>query len=339
MARYGIGISGRLDELGALAKACEDAGFESLWVPETARTAYIQAAVVGAATSRARIGTAIALAFPRSPVITAMEARDLAELTGGRFILGLGTQVKRVNELRYATAFEHPQPKIQEVIEVCRAVWASFGGEPIDHRGRFYTVTMPPFPGAGPVGEIPIHVAAVNERMVRMAGEVCDGWLGHPFTSVDFLVEQQLPVLRDAAEKAGRKPSDVEVVQSVITSIADSREEALPAAKLQIAFYGTTRTYRAVFEQHGWGEVVDPLREAFKAGDLQRMQDLITDEMADTYAVAGTAAEVVEGVRRFEPHADTIVLNPPWATGDHDRSGEVFRRLIDAFGPLAAGAS
>jgi len=339
MARYGIAISARLDELGDLARACEDAGFESLWVPETARTAYVQAAVVGMATQRARIGTSIALAFPRSPVITAMEARDLAELTGGRFILGLGTQVKRVNEFRYSTPFEHPMPKLREAIEVCREVWAAFAGEPIDHQGRFYTVTMPPFPGAGPAGPIPVHIAAVNEGMVRMAGEVCDGWLGHPFTSVDFLVEKQLPVLREGAEAAGRKLGDIEIVQSVITSISDDREEAYRAAKLQIGFYGTTRTYRGVFEQHGWGDVVDPLRAAFRSGDLGAMEALITDEMAETYSAAGTPDEVREKVKRFEPHVDTIMLNAPWALAEGARATEVFRRLIDTFGPLAAGAS
>src|SRR5437588_7034081 len=181
--RIGIAIGGPLEQLGPLARRCEDAGFDSIWIAETGRTAFIQAAVAAQATEKIRIGTSIALAFPRSPVITAMNARDLAELSGGRFVLGLGTQVKRVNEFRYATPFEHPAPKMSEIIDVCREVWAAFGGEPIDHRGRFFTVTMQPFPGAGPPpGPIPIYLAAVNERMLHLIGAKADGFLGHPFT-------------------------------------------------------------------------------------------------------------------------------------------------------------
>lgn len=332
MTRYGIAIGGPLDTLGEVARRCEDGGFSSLWVPETARTAYIQAAVAIAATERVRVGTSIALAFPRSPVITAMAARDLAELSGGRFVLGLGTQVKRVNELRYATPFEHPAPKMREIVEVCRAVWHGFAGDPVDHHGRFYTVTMPPFPGAGPPpAPIPIYIAAVNERMVRLAGEACDGFLGHPFTSDRYLAEVARPALTDAIAVAGRSSGDVQVVQSVITSVASSREEALPAAKLQIAFYGTTRTYRRVFDLHGWDAVVDPLRAAHAAGDLRGMVELITDEMADTFAIAGTAGQVRDGLARFDGLADEIVLNPPWA-GVEDRGPGVFADMIAALG-------
>ncbi|HVL33151.1 MAG TPA: TIGR03617 family F420-dependent LLM class oxidoreductase [Actinomycetota bacterium] len=331
--RIGIAIGGPLDTLGETAKRVEDAGFESIWVPETARTAYISAAVVAQATSRARIGTGIALAFPRSPVITAMTARDLAELSGGRFILGLGTQVKRVNELRYSTPFEHPAPKMRELIDVCRGVWGAFDGAPIDHRGRFYTVTMPPFPGAGPAGPIPIHLAAVNHEMVRLVGERCDGFLGHPFSSPKFLSDVALPSLHEGLDAAGRKRDEVEVVQSIIVSIADTTEEALVGAKLQIAFYGTTRTYAKVFEIHGWGDVVGPLRAAHGRGDFAGMIECITDEMCDEFAAAGTADEVRDKVRKFDGLADTVLYNPPWAAPDIARTADVYERIVDVLAP------
>lgn len=333
MANIGISIGGDLRELGPLAARCEAAGFTSLWIPETARTAPVQASVAIGATERVRIGTNIALAFPRSPVITAMWARDLAEQSGGRFVLGLGTQVKRVNEFRYATPFEHPAPKMREVIEVCREVWASFGGEHIDHRGRFFTVTMDPFPGGEPPpAPIPVFVAGVNKHMIALAGSVCDGFLAHPLCSERYMAEVTRPGLAAGAEGAGRSLDDVEVVASVITSIADTVEEARAGAKMQIAFYGTTRTYRTVLDLHGFGDVVDPLRAAFGAGDLAGMIDLITDEMADTFAVAGTADEVPERVRgRFAGIADTVVLNPPWAGPDLVKTRESFDRLVDAF--------
>ena len=148
--RFGLGVGGDLSSVESGARRAEELGFESVWVAETARSAFVQAAVAGRATSRVLIGTNIALAFPRSPALTAMEARDVAELSGGRFVLGLGAQVKGVMERRFGIPYEHPAPKLGEAVEAIRAVWGAFGGEPIDHRGRFYRITMAPFPGAGP---------------------------------------------------------------------------------------------------------------------------------------------------------------------------------------------
>src|SRR5438552_13866609 len=186
----GVVVGGDLRRLGGLARQVEDAGFESVWVAETARSAVVQAALACQSTSRITVGTNIALVFPRSPTITAMSARDLAELSEGRFILGLGSQVKRINEQRFGVAFEHPAPKMAEAVEVIREVLATFEGKPIDHRGRFYSVTMPPFPGAGPApGHVPIYIAAVNTHMAEAAGRSADGLLGHPLTSPDYIRE------------------------------------------------------------------------------------------------------------------------------------------------------
>ncbi|MFY9586433.1 MAG: TIGR03617 family F420-dependent LLM class oxidoreductase [Actinomycetota bacterium] len=328
----GIAIGGPLDLVGPAARACEEAGITSLWVAETARTAYIQSAVALQATQRATVGTSIALAFPRSPVITAMTARDLAELSGGRFILGLGTQVKRVNEHRYSTPFEHPAPKMREAVEVCRKVWRSFAGEPIDHRGRFYTVTMQPFPGgSAPPGPIPIYLAAVNTGMLRLTGEVADGLLGHPFSSPRYFSEVVRPALDEGLAREGRKQDEVKIVQGIICSVSDDTKQALEDAKLQIAFYGTTRTYRAVFETHGWGDVVDPLREAHARGDLAGMVACITDEMAETFSCTGTADEVREKVKRWEGLADGLYLGAPWASPDLDRTVQTYQNIVDAF--------
>jgi probable F420-dependent oxidoreductase len=330
--RIGLAIGGPLDLVGEAARRCEESGIEALWVAETARTAFVQATVALQATKKATVGTSIALAFPRSPVITAMTARDLAELSGGRFVLGLGTQVKRVNEHRYSTPFEHPAAKMREVIEVCRKVWRAYGGEPIDHRGRFYTVTMPPFPGGSPPpGEIPIYLAAVNPGMVRLTGEAADGLLGHPFSSPKYFNEVVRPALDEGLALEGRKRDEVRVVAGVICSVADDPKQALDDAKLQIAFYGTTRTYKPVFDVHGWGDVVDPLREAHAKGDFAAMIACITDEMAETYAVAGTAVDVREKIKRWEGLADEVYLGPPWASPDLSRTADVYMRMLDAF--------
>ena len=330
--RIGLALGGPLDLVGEAARQCEESGIEALWVAETARTAFVQATVALQATRKATVGTSIALAFPRSPVITAMTARDLAELGNGRFVLGLGTQVKRVNELRYSTAFEHPAAKMREVIEVCRKVWRAYSGEPIDHRGRFYTVTMPPFPGGSPpAAPIPVYLAAVNPGMVRLTGEVADGLLGHPLSSPRYFTEVVRPALDEGLARAGRKADEVKIVAGVICSVADDPKKALSDAKLQIAFYGTTRTYKPIFEVHGWGAVVDPLREAHAKGDFDAMIGCITDEMAETYAVAGTAEQVREKIKRWEGLADEVYLGPPWASPDLSRTAEVYRRMLDAF--------
>ena len=330
----GLSVGGPLGLIGDVARRCEQAGYPTLWVAETSRTAFMQAAVALQATETTTIGTSIALAFPRSPVVTAMEARDLAELSDGRFILGLGTQVKRVNENRYATPFEHPAPKMREVVEVCRKVWRAYAGEPIDHRGRFYTVTMPPFPGGQPApGPIPIYLAGVNRRMLELTGEVADGFLGHPFSSPRYFTETVRPAIDAGLEKTGRKRDEVKIIQGVICSIADTTEQAMWEAKAQIAFYGTTRTYSPVFEAYGWEDIVGPLRDAHAKGDFAAMVGLVSDEMCDTYAVAGTQDEVREQVRRWEGHVDALYLGPPWATPDQTRTMETFARIVETFAP------
>jgi probable F420-dependent oxidoreductase len=331
--RIGIAIGGPLDRIGIVARRCEEAGFDSLWIAETGRTAYIQAAVAAQATRTIRIGTSIALAFPRSPVITAMAARDLAELSGGRFVLGLGTQVKRVNEFRYSTTFEHPAPKMSELIDVCREVWVSFDGTPIDHRGRFFTVTMLPFPGAGPPPRpIPIYLAAVNPMMLRLIGEKADGFLGHPFTSPSYVQKVARAHIADGITAAGRTDGDVEIAQSVICSVSDDSDRARAGAKPQIAFYGTTRTYKPVLDHHGFGDAIEQLRAAHAKNDMESMVGAVTDEMAETYAVTGTPEEARAKLQRYEGIVDTLILNPPWI-GPDARREDIYERLIETFAP------
>src|ERR687895_162546 len=258
MPDVGIVVSGALADIPRLARTAEQRGYESVWVAETSSTAYVQAALASQATSRVRVGTNIALAFPRSPTITAMASRDLAEVSGDRFILGLGTQVKRINERRFSVPFEHPAPKMEEYVQVVRKVLATFRGESIDHRGRFYTVTMGPFPGADPVGDVPIYLAAVNERMCEAAGRVADGVLGHPMTSPKYLAEVVRPAVERGATDAGRDPAEVSITNSVILQLNEDRERARIEAALQIAFYATTRTYAPVLAMHGFDDRIAP---------------------------------------------------------------------------------
>ena len=329
---FGIVIGGDLRGQADLARQVEDAGFESVWVAETARSAFVQAAVAISATSRVTVGTDIALAFPRSPTITAMTARDLAELSGGRFILGLGTQVKRVNEQRFGVAFEHPAPKIAEAVDAIRAVLRTFAGQPVDHRGRFYTITMPPFPGAGPApGEVPIYLAAVNRVMAETAGRCADGVLGHPMTSPEYVRQVLRPAVQRGANAAGRDSGEVNISTGVILQVSEDRDEARREAALQIGFYATTRTYRPVLALHGFEELVEPLREAFGRGDFAAMAHVALP-MVDTFAVAGDPDECRERIAAFEGLADRMILGGAWV-GAQDRVAQNHQAIIDTFSP------
>jgi probable F420-dependent oxidoreductase len=327
----GIVLAGALSDLPRLARMAEDRGYESVWVAETSSTAFVQAALAAQATSRVSVGTNIALAFPRSPTITAMAARDLAEVSGDRFILGLGSQVKRVNEGRFSVPFEHPAPKMEEYVEVVRAVLGTFRGRPIDHRGRFYTVTMPPFPGASPVGDVSIYLAAVNARMCEAAGRVADGVLGHPLTSPKYLAEVVRPAVDRGAKASGRDPSEVSVTTSVILQLGDDDERNRFEAALQIGFYATTRTYAPVLAIHGFEDRVAPLREAYAQSDLAKLADLAMP-MVDTYAITGPEEECRERLAAFEGLVDRVVLGGAWVGPSSDIVAANAERVLEAFG-------
>jgi len=331
--RIGVGLGGDLRDLGALAARAERAGFESVWCAETSRTAFVQATVAAAATSTVTVGTAIALAFPRSPAITAMAARDLAELTGGRFVLGLGSQVKRVNEQRFSVPFEHPAPKMAEFVEAVRSVLDAFTTGRIDHRGRFYSLTMPPFPGADPPpAPVPVYVAAVNEGMAEAAGSVADGVLGHPMTSPRWIGEVLRPAAERGASGAGRDPSSVSLTTSLILQVSDDRDEAMREAAAQVAFYATTRTYRPVLALHGFEELQEPIRRAFVRGDHAEMVRLALP-MAEVLAVAGTAGECREKIAAYEGVADRVILGGAWIGPSPERITANQHTILETFGP------
>jgi probable F420-dependent oxidoreductase len=334
---YGIGIGGPMSMIGPMAQMVEAAGFESCWAAETTTTAFVTASVAIQATTKIKVGTAIALAFPRSPTITAMEASDLDELSGGRFLLGLGTQVKRVNENRFSVKFEHPAPKIKEYAQAMRVVWAANRGEDVVHEGRFYNITQPVFGGRRepPPNDVPVYFAAVGEVMARTCGEVADGLLGHPLASPKYLDAVVRPAIAQGASRAGRSPSDCNLTASPMTSISDDVDLARREVKLQIAFYGTTRSYSAILAMHGKESIVPELREAFGNKDKERMISLIDDDLCDAIAVAGPADEVKDRVKQWDGIADRLLVSGPWYGPTRERMFENYQALVETFG--AAG--
>jgi probable F420-dependent oxidoreductase len=284
-----------LREAQRLAADVEEAGFSGLWFTEGGRTAYLGAAAAALATTDLDIGTGIAVAFPRSPMITASTAWELAEATQGRFTLGLGTQVKAHIERRYGVPYEHPGPWLREYVLALRAIFRAFQGEEkLDFHGDRYDLDLlPPTWSPGPIEhpDVPIFLSGVRPWMLRAVGEVADGLHVHPLHSRKYLDDVIVPNVAKGLELSGRTTADVTMACPVMTIVGETDEEVekfRQMARFQLAFYGSTRTYREVFEIHGWEGTSEKLHEHQAKGDLAAMAATITDEMLDVYAVSAT---------------------------------------------------
>jgi probable F420-dependent oxidoreductase len=333
----GIGLGGSIAEVVELAVAAERAGFESTWVAELERSAFVQAAAIASATTRIRIGTAVALAFPRSPTVTALEARDVDELADGRFLLGLGTQVKRVVEARYSVPFEHPAEKLAEYARAVRVVWAAGRGEPVTHDGRFYRITMPTFHGSEvrERPDVPILFAAVGPLMSFTAGTIADGAIGHPLASPRYLAQVVRASIAEGLAAAGRPADACPLTASPLVAIADDGDVARREAKLQIAFYATTSTYAGILRLHDREHLGRELRRAFIRGDRERMIALVDDELCDAIAVAGRPDEARDRLAAWSGIAQRLIVAGPWYGVSPDRARENAAAIIDA---LAGGS-
>src|SRR2546427_1524342 len=293
-----------LKQIPGYARKVEARGYDCLWSAETQHDPFLPLAVAATATSRMKLGTSIAVAFPRSPMGLAHIAWDLAKASGGRFILGLGSQVKGHNERRFSVKWEAPAPRMREVVQALRAIWDTWqNGAKLNFKGQFYRFDlMTPFfnPGAIEHPQVPVYVAAVNQAMCRVAGEVCDGLHVHPFNSPKYLREFVQPAVKEGLAKAGRDGKDFVYVTSTFVVVGDTEPErvtARQAVKQQIAFYASTRTYEPVLAAHGWQDLVPALHRKSVEGDWKGMADLVTDEMVETYAVTGTYADIGARIR------------------------------------------
>jgi probable F420-dependent oxidoreductase len=293
-----------LTSVSAEARRLEEIGFGGIWTQETQHDPFLPLAVAAGATQSIQLGTAIAVAFPRSPMLLAYTAWDLQKASRGRLILGLGSQVKAHNERRFSVKFESPGPKLREIVLALRAIWTSWQeGAPLNFRGEFYGFNlMTPFFNPGPISHprIPVYIAGVNRYMCRMAGEVCDGLHVHPFHSPKYLREYVHPAVEEGLRSSGRTRSDFTFVSSTFTIVGDTEAErslAAEAVRRQIAIYASTRTYEPVLATHGWEAVLPELHRKSLAGDWQGMSALITNEMLATFAVTGTLEEIGSKLR------------------------------------------
>jgi probable F420-dependent oxidoreductase len=308
-------LASDLRETGAAARAMERQGFDGILSFEGAHDPFIPLAAAAEHTARVRLMTAIAIAFARNPMVCAYLANDLQLLSGGRFTLGLGSQIRPHIEKRFGQPWSKPNGRMREFVQALRAIWRAWeSGERLEFRGAFYTHTlMTPFfsPGPNPHGRPPIALAGFGPAMIAVAGEVADGWIVHPLNSPAYVEAVGLPALRRGLARAARERRDVEIACQTIAMIGSTDAEIATArmkAKGQIAFYGSTPAYRVMLDHHGWGHLQPELNRMSKQGQWSEMIALVTDDMLDTVGVAGQPAEVGRRLRERNAWADRTSL-------------------------------
>ncbi len=310
-----------IERMAAGARWLEALGFDGATTPEAGQDAFLPLMIAAEHTQQICLATNVAIAFPRSPLVVAQTAWDLQRLSGGRFQLGLGTQVKGHNERRYATPWTAPPgPRLREYLLCLKAMFATFqnGKRPVYFEGEYYKFTMmPPLFNPGPIEHphVPIYIAAVNKYLTSLAGELCDGLRLHPLATLKYTKKVILPAIEAGARKANRQASDIDVVGAPFLAVSRDRaalEKAKQATKQRIAFYSSTRTYHSVLEFHGWQDIGMRLHQMSLEGKWTEMPGLITDEMLEEFAVIGIYDEMAARVKeRCGGIFSTVMLDMP----------------------------
>ncbi len=319
------GIGNDLNKAGAQAKEVEAAGYSGAWTAETSHDPFFPLLLAAEHTETLELGTSIAVAFARNPMNLANIGWDLQAYSKGRFILGLGSQIKPHITKRFSMEWSHPAPRMREMILAIRAIWDTWeNGTPLNFRGDFYTHTlMTPFftPDRADLagfGVPKIFLAGVGELMTEVAGEVCDGFICHGFTTEKYLREITIPALARGRAKAGKTMEGFEIIgpSFVVTGGTETEMEAAVAGtRQQIAFYGSTPAYRGVLDIHGWGGLQDELNTLSKQGKWVEMGKLIDDEMLNTFAVVGEPETVAPELhRRYGDVIQRISFYAPYKT-------------------------
>ena len=302
------------------AAEAEEFGYDGVFTAEVKHDPFIPLAMAAPQTSRIELGTSIAVAFARTPMTLAYIANDLQIASQGRFVLGLGTQIKAHITRRFSMPWSHPAARMREFVLAMRAIWESWEqGTKLDFRGDFYEHTlMTPFfnPGSNEFGGPRVFLAAVGELMTKTAGEVCDGMLCHGFTTESYLREVTMRALGEGFAAGGRTRADVQLSLPAFVVTGTTEEEMAAAAagvREQIAFYGSTPAYRGVLEHHGWGELQTELNALSKQGEWQQMGTLIDDEILGTFAVVAEPDRVGdELLARFGDLVDRVSFYAPY---------------------------
>lgn len=332
-----------LHAIQTLARDAERAGFGGITFTEGGRTAYLSVAAAALASEQLELSTGIAVAFPRSPMITAAVAWELQEATRGRFRLGIGTQVRAHITRRYGVDFDPPGPRMRDYVAALRAIFRAFQGvEPLSHRGPYYQLTLlDPMWSPGRIAHPPpaIDVAAVGPYMLRMAGELCDGIHVHPLHSVKYLTDVLEPAVATGAKLAGRQAAEVELLVPVLTIAGDSEQEKAQSrafCRQQVAFYGSTPNYALQFDLLGFEGTTERLRERQKAGDIAGMSAVISDDILEHFTVEARWDDLADRLmKRYRDRASRLIMYTAGLDYARDPSsigrwGEVARAIARA---------
>ena len=297
------------------AQKLQGAGFSGMLYTETSQVPWMQIAAASIAAPELAFSTGIAVAFPRSPMVTAAVAHELVDNTGGRFRLGLGSQVKAHIERRYSSEFDKPAARLRDYVLAVRACWRAFNREErLSHEGEFYNLSLLPQDWAPKPHDHPmkLDISAVGPLMTRVAGEVADGVHVHPLHSMPYIENRLIPALAEGASSVGRNTDDIDLIIPVFACPGDTpeeRENYVALAKRQIAFYGSTPNYAFQFDDLGFEGTTRRIREKMKAGELDTLGDLITDEMLDAYALAAPWDEMADRLlARYSNDAARVVM-------------------------------
>jgi probable F420-dependent oxidoreductase len=310
-----------LKDVSAIAQAAEAIGFDALWTQETQHDPFLPCTLIAEHSTRLNFGTAVAVSFARSPANIAYTAWDLSAQSGGRFILGLGTQVKAHIERRFGVPWpDSVTGKLREQIQVMRTLWDCWqNGTKLNYRGEYYKITlMSPFfnPGAIQHPNIPIYIAGVNTGLAKLAGELCNGFHAHPFHSIRYMKEVLMPAIEEGTKMTGRKREDVSV--SLTAFIATTPEE-MNFARMQVSFYASTPSYRSVMDLHGWSSVAEQLSVHAAKGEWAEMPMLITDEMLNEFCLVTEEDKLASELKkRYEGIADRLTLYTPFVPAEKD---------------------
>ncbi len=329
-----MGYIDTVDNAGKGAVHAEQFGYDGWVAPETQADVFLSAAIGAERTDKVDLISGIAVAFARNPMNVAYQANDIHLLSQGRFILGLGSQIKPHIVKRFSMEWSHPAKRMREFILAIRAIWKAWEtGDKLDFQGDFYTHTLmtPMFsPGPNPHGNPKILLAAVGPLMTEVAGEVADGIVCHGFSTERYVREVTMPALQRGAAKAGRSLDDFEIVAPGFIVARDKEEdltEGINFVRMQIGFYGSTPAYRPVLEMHGWGDLQDELFALTKRNGWDELASVVPDEVVDTLAVIGKPEEAVAQVKQRYGDVATRVS---WTLPDEatpERWAPIFQQL------------
>jgi probable F420-dependent oxidoreductase len=325
-----------IGDFAAASLVAEDAGLDAVLVEETKEDPFQLLALAAAATSRVQLGTSVAMAFPRSPAITAMSAWSLQKLSGGRFVLGLGSQVRAHVERRFGIPWQAPAPWMRDYIGAVRAIWAAWqNGGPLAFESSHYQLDLVvPLFDPGPIDhpEIPIHVAAIGPNMCALAGEVADGIRLHPVSTTRFIDEEIVPAVSRGTARSGRSLDDVEICMKPLVGTApdeEGLERVVETVRARVGFYLSTPTYRRAFRVHGWEPVAEEASLLARSGLWEQLPGLVDDEILHTVATIATHDDIAEKLLdRFADRVDRIEFSiPATSPPEVERLREILDRL------------